>query len=86
MPEPFNLRQQLKHGWNAFRNRDPTNPYQDNLGYSSSRRQDRVRLHVTNERSVIISVYNRIALDVAAVTNETMINTSRTKCYILTVS
>ena len=68
MPEPFNLRQQLKHGWNAFRNRDPTNPYQDNLGYSSSRRQDRVRLHVTNERSVIISVYNRIALDVAAVT------------------
>lgn len=68
MPEPFNLKNQLKHGWNAFRNRDPTNSYHGDLGASSSRRQDRVRLHITNERSVIISVYNRIALDVAAVT------------------
>ena len=68
MSEQFNLVNQLKHGWNAFRSRDPTNPYQGDLGYASSRRQDRVRLHVTNERSVIISVYNRIALDVAAVT------------------
>ena len=67
MPEPFNLRQQLMHGWNAFRNKDPTNSYQGDLGNASSRRQDRVRLYVTNERSVIISVYNRIALDVAAV-------------------
>lgn len=68
MSEQFNLVNQLKHGWNAFRSRDPTNPYQGDFGYASSRRQDRVRLHVTNERSVIISVYNRIALDVAAVT------------------
>jgi len=64
LPEPLTKR--LQHGWNAFRSRDPTNQYQD-TGYGSSRRQDRVRLHVTNERSVIISVYNRIALDVAAV-------------------
>ena len=58
----------LKHAWNAFRSRDSTD-YQDqrDLGYSSSRRQDRVRLHITSERSVIISVYNRIALDVSAV-------------------
>jgi len=58
----------IKHAWNAFKNRDPTE-YQDprELGYASSRRQDRVRLHITNERSIIISVYNRIALDVSAV-------------------
>lgn len=64
MPEPLTKR--IQHGWNAFRSRDPTIPYRDTEN-GSSRRQDRVRLHVTNERSVIISVYNRIALDVAAV-------------------
>jgi len=37
------------------------------MGYGSYTRQDRVRMHVTNERSVIISVYNRIAIDVSAV-------------------
>lgn len=67
MPEPLATR--LKHAWNAFRNRDPTmvSPDRQTTGYGNSTRQDRVRLHVTNERSVIISVYNRIALDVSAV-------------------
>lgn len=67
MPEPLATR--LKHAWNAFRNRDPTmvSPDRQTTGYGISSRQDRVRLHVTNERSVIISVYNRIALDVSAV-------------------
>jgi len=37
------------------------------MGYGSSTRQDRVRMHITNERSVIISVYNRIAIDASAV-------------------
>lgn len=67
MPEPITTR--LKHAWNAFRNRDPTNNYSDsrNMGYGSYTRQDRTRMHVTNERSIIMSVYNRIALDVSAV-------------------
>jgi len=66
MPEPLNNR--LKHAWNAFRSREPTESANDyrNTGYGSYTRQDRTRMHVTNERSVIISVYNRIALDVAA--------------------
>jgi hypothetical protein len=54
----------LKHAWNAFRNRDPTDNRQ--RGYGSHVRQDRTRMHVTNERSIIMSVYNRIALDVSA--------------------
>ena len=66
MPDSMSTR--LKHAWNAFSNRD-SSEYQNSrdLGYSSSRRQDRVRLHITSERSIIISVYNRIALDVSAV-------------------
>lgn len=67
MSEPLSTR--LKHAWNAFKNRDPTNSRNVwDYGYGASARQDRVRLHVTNERSVIISVYNRIALDVSAAT------------------
>lgn len=54
----------LKHAWNAFTGTDYT-IYQDvGPGYSS--RPDRIRLTRGNERSIITSVYNRIALDVAA--------------------
>ena len=56
----------LKHGWNAFvNNRDPT--YMPDLGVSYSYRPDRPRLTRGNERSIVTSVYNRIALDVAAI-------------------
>ena len=54
----------LKHAWNAFTGTDYTT-YQDvGPGYSS--RPDRIRLTRGNERSIITSVYNRIALDIAA--------------------
>lgn len=56
----------LKHAWNAFLNRDPTSHY-ENIGIGYSSRPDRQRLTRGNERSTITSVYNRIALDVAAV-------------------
>lgn len=55
----------LQHGWNAFMNKDPTMYYQDvGPGYSS--RPDRPRLSRGNERSIVTSIYNRVALDVAA--------------------
>lgn len=61
------LRTRLKHAWNVFRNREPMDYYSPReTGYGSSRRQDLIRLHITNERSVIASIYNRIAMDVAA--------------------
>ena len=56
----------IQRGWNAFRNRDPTTEYRDTgLGYAY--RPDRVRFTRGNERSIVTSVYNRIALDVAAI-------------------
>ena len=55
----------LKHAWNAFTNKDPT-PYYSSYGGGSSR-PDRPRLHGGNERSIVTSVYNRIAMDAAAV-------------------
>lgn len=57
----------LQHAWNAFMNKDPTYPMYNNIGIGSSYRPDRIRLTRGNERSIITSVYNRIALDVAAV-------------------
>lgn len=55
----------LKHAFNAFMNRDPTN-YRYGYGASYSYRPDRARLTRGNERSIVTSVYNRIALDVAS--------------------
>ena len=56
----------IKTGWNAFRNRDPTMFYKE-PGMSYTYRPDRVRFSGGNERSIITSVYNKIAMDVAAV-------------------
>ena len=56
----------LKHSWNAFMNRDPTTDYRDN-GPGYSYRPDRPRLTRGNERSIVTSIYNRIAIDVASI-------------------
>lgn len=55
-----------KNAWNAFfNNRDPAYHYEySGMGYS--RRPDRPRMTRGNERSIVTSIYNRIALDVAA--------------------
>lgn len=58
----------LQHAWNAFvNNRDPTVTYRD-IGAGYAYRPDRPRLTRGNERSIVTSVYNRIALDAAAIT------------------
>lgn len=56
----------IQRGWNAFRNRDPTQDYRD-VGISYYNRPDRLRFTRGNERSIVTSVFNRIALDVSAV-------------------
>lgn len=64
MYEKENLKTRLQHAWNVLTNRDPTKyEYKGNGWYS---RPDRPRLTRGNERSMITSVYNRIAMDVAA--------------------
>lgn len=60
------LLDRVKHGWNAFiNNRDPTRYVYQDLGASYYRRPDRVRFSGGNERTIVTSVYNRIAMDVA---------------------
>lgn len=56
----------IKRAWNAFLNRSPTYGRQG-LGASYSYRPDRPRLTRGNDRSIITSVYNRIAIDISSI-------------------
>lgn len=62
----INIGARLKHAWNAFTNRDPTY-YRQSIGPGYTLRPDRPRLSRGNERSIVTSIFNRIALDAAAV-------------------
>ena len=54
----------LKHAWNAFRSRDPTNY----TGYGgSSFYPGRPRFGIGTERTIVTAIYNRLALDVASI-------------------
>lgn len=59
---------QLKHAWNAFLDQNETyrtRPF--DMGASYGTRPDRVRLHISNERSIVSAIYLRLALDLASV-------------------
>lgn len=60
------LMTRIKNSWNAFRNRDPTMFYNE-PGMSYTYRPDRPRFSRGNERTIATSVFNKIAMDVAAV-------------------
>ncbi len=63
------LSSRLKKAWNAFvNNRDPTRVEYGNMGMSYVYRPDRIRFTRGNERTIVTSVYNRVAMDVAAIT------------------
>ena len=71
----------LKHAWNAFLNRDPP---RFNSGVSFSYPPTRRRLTRGNERSIVTSVYNRIAMDCAAISIQ-HVKLDDNKRYIETV-
>jgi hypothetical protein len=57
------ISERLKHAWNAFSNQDE--PFSEGYHVASyGSRPDRSRLRVTNERSIISSIYTRLAIDI----------------------
>ena len=64
MPD-FSIGSRFKQAWNAFFNKDPTPDY--DLGSSYYHRPDRTHYTRGNDRSIVTSVFNRIALDVASI-------------------
>lgn len=62
MASPF---ERLKSAWNAFLGRDPTVTKYWHGGFRT--RPDRIRHRIQNERSIINSIYNRIAVDSSSI-------------------
>lgn len=60
-----NLSSRFKRAWNTFMNRDQIYKNQNDLGASYTYRPDRPRLTRGNEKSIVNSIYNRIAIDVS---------------------
>lgn len=56
----------LQHAWNAFSDRNSRDPTYFDTGPGYSSRPDRPRLSRGNERSIVTSIFNRVALDVAS--------------------
>lgn len=61
----MDFKNRIKHAWNAFMNKDPT-PTQD-LGPSSYYYPERTQTRQQTDRSMITSIFNRIAIDVSTV-------------------
>lgn len=57
----------IKHGWNAFMNKDPTMEYAPTIGAASYDRPDRPRLTRGNERSMITTIYSKFSVDAASI-------------------
>lgn len=60
------LGERVKRSWNAFMGRDPT-VYRYDSGFGSNYRPDRMRFKSNNSRSIVTSIYNRIAVDCAQI-------------------
>lgn len=68
MPNIFqDFKNRLQHAWNAFNGRDRPISYAD-YGSVTSYRPFKTRFSRIHDRSIINAIYNRIALDVCAVT------------------
>lgn len=60
----------LKHAWNIFSNQSSTNgsvPYSGDYGAGYAYRPDRTRLRIPNERSIVSSIYTRLAIDISQI-------------------
>lgn len=70
MPNPT-IRERFSKAWNAFKAKERKNDAEfvtpPNLGYVNTVREDKTRLRIGAERTIVASIYNRIATDVAAI-------------------
>lgn len=82
----MSLYTRFRNSWNAFIGRDAksgvSNAFQD-LGRAYAFRPDRVRFSGGNERTIVTAIYNRIAMDVAAIKIE-HVDTDENGKYIST--
>lgn len=69
---PENFRTRLKHAWNVFTNKDPTEELgaTNYLAGGSYERPDRPRLNILGggEKTIVSSIYTKMAIDISQVT------------------
>lgn len=61
------LAERFSKAWNVFRDKETTQEVPTNVVQSYSMRPDRPRFTRGNERSIVTAIFNRIAIDVAAI-------------------
>ena len=61
------LGQRLKHAWNAFTGRDQEIIQRRELGIANYTRPDQIRYHFGSERTILASIYTRIAMDISQI-------------------
>lgn len=66
------IKDRLKNAWNAFMNKDPTEKQKENYeseerGYSYYYKPDIIKISAGNDRNIITSIINRIAVDCASI-------------------
>mgnify|MGYP001941498012 FL=1 len=68
---PPSIKDRLAHAWNAFNNndKDPEDDYRLNYQYAGPQliRPDKIPIRITNEKTIVVPILNRLAMDVAAV-------------------
>lgn len=57
------IRERLKHAWNAFANRDPTDEFKNPQVVSYYSRPDRPRFFYGQDKSIVKAIINTIAID-----------------------
>lgn len=67
MEDNITISGRIKNAWNAFTKPEQTYSYQPPMVYGSSFKPDRTRFSRGNDRSIITSVLNRIALDISSI-------------------
>ena len=66
--DAMGLGSRLKHAWNAFTGKDQTEAWtRPDIGPANYTRPDRPRYRFGNERSILASIYTRIAIDCSAI-------------------
>lgn len=65
--DSLKLGDRLKHAWNAFRGHDQEKIIQQDVGAGYYTRPDRARLRFGSERSILASIFTRIAIDASSV-------------------
>lgn len=59
----MDLKNRIKNAWNAFQN--PKTPFNDEVSNGYYRRPDRMIYSRGRERTIVTSIFNKIALDIS---------------------